>query len=170
MISFIQQAVVITQICFQVSSVPVQESSDRADRRINKVLKTQDVIHYFLSLSSRSSFCFSRSFTESTDSFRSPSSLRLVRSRSVRIFFSCSRELSICRWETEQTVTNQNRTEHLDIVVHQNFREFTLGCETWLWIISRSFKSFRSSRSPWRTFEGFIRSFQRFFRRFLGFL
>lgn len=62
-------------------------------------------VSYFFSLSSSASLWFSRSFTESRDSFRSASSFRLVRSMSTRCFFSCSREPSTCC----QKVVSENR-------------------------------------------------------------
>ena len=51
---------------------------------------------YFLSFSSSCCLSWAASATDSCVSFRSPSSLRLARSVSMRSFFSCSKEHSSC--------------------------------------------------------------------------
>ena len=77
-------------------------------------------LSYFFSFSSRCSFSTSRSLTDSMDSFRSPSVFRLVRSSSVRSFFSCCREISSCtgrgvlaRAHSSQLCTNTVTTFYL---------------------------------------------------------
>lgn len=54
---------------------------------------------YFFSRSSSCCLSFSRSMMLSWVSFRSPSSFRFARSRSMRTFFSCSRDPSSCQRE-----------------------------------------------------------------------
>lgn len=68
---------------------------------------------YFLSFSSSCSLSFSRSMMLSWVSFRSPSSFRFARSRSIRTFFSCSRDPSSWRRKEKQTgVDNLRYTVH----------------------------------------------------------
>lgn len=53
-------------------------------------------IAYFFSFSSICCLSFSRSMRDSWESFKSPSSFLFALSRSMRIFFSCSKEPSSC--------------------------------------------------------------------------
>lgn len=63
---------------------------------------------HFLSFSSSCCLSFSRSITDSCDSFRSPSSFLFALSRSMRTFFSCSRELS--SWSRKGGGAGRERT------------------------------------------------------------
>ena len=68
--------------------------------------------HYFLIFSSDCCLSFSRSMMDSWASFRSPSSFLLVLSRSMRSFFSCSREPSNCKIITHASNESTSRSTH----------------------------------------------------------
>ena len=65
--------------------------------------------HYFFIFSSDCCLSFSRSMMDSWASFRSPSSFLLDLSRSMRSFFSCSREPSSC---TTVYISKNEHTVH----------------------------------------------------------
>lgn len=67
---------------------------------------------HFLSFSSSCCLSFSRSIMDSCVNFRSPSSFLLALSRSMRIFFSCSRELSSWRMKGDRLGRERSPGSH----------------------------------------------------------